>query len=90
MPLFTYIVSYKGESYVAQGSHSNFTGFAMTWASKIPATELPTITPALRKELVGKAYGGTFVAVGNVKNVWRKSLELGNSELVVHAVQTER
>jgi hypothetical protein len=90
MPLFTYVVSYKGESYVAQGSHSNFTGFAMTWASKIPAAELPAITPALRKELVHKAYHGTFVAVQNVKHVWRKSLELGNSELVVHAIQTER
>ena len=90
MPLFTYIVSYKGESYVAQGSHSNFTGFAMTWASKIPANELPSVTPSLRKELVGKAYEGAFVAIGNVKNVWHKSLKLGNSELVVHAVQTER
>eukprot|EP01035_Chromulina_nebulosa_P045703 gene45702-biopygen31586 len=33
MPLFTYIVSYAGADHVAQGSHSNFTGFAMTWAS---------------------------------------------------------
>ena len=36
MPLFTYLVTYKGATYIAQGSHSNFTGFAMTWAGALP------------------------------------------------------
>ena len=90
MPLFTYIVSYKGSSYVAQGSHSNFTGFASTWAAHIPESELSLLTPVLRKELMRKAYAGTFVAVPGVKHVWRKSVEVGGLALCVHAVQTER
>ena len=90
MPLFTYIVSYKGANHVAQGSHSNFTGFAMSWAANLPASALPTVTPVMRKELERKAYHGTFSEVAGAKHVWRKSLELGNAELVVHAVQTER
>lgn len=90
MPLFTYIVSYKGASHVAQGSHSNFTGFAMTWAARIPASALPAMTPVLRKELQRVAYHGPFVEVAGAKHVWRKSLDLSGSELVVHAVQTER
>jgi hypothetical protein len=89
MPLFTYIVSYKGSTHVAQGSHSNFNGFAMTWATGIPATALPALTPVLRKELKAKAYGG-FVAAEGVKHVWKKTLQIGNADLVVHAVQTER
>lgn len=90
MPLFTYIVSYKGSSYVAQDSHSNFTGFAMSWAANIPESELTVLTPVLRKELIRKAYGGTFAPVPSMKHVWRKSIEVGGSELSVHAVQTER
>jgi hypothetical protein len=90
MPLFTYIVSYKGASHVVQGSHSNFTGFAMTWATGVPETSLPALTPVLRKELKAKAYGGTFVAAEGVKHVWKKTLKIGNADLVVHAVQTER
>lgn len=90
MPLFTYIVSYKSSSYVAQGSHSNFTGFAMTWAANIPEAELPALTPVLRKELVRKAYQGSFFPVPNAKHVWRKVVEVGGSELLVCAVQTER
>ena len=90
MPLFTYIVSYAGTDHVAQGSHSNFTGFAMTWASNIPTTALPSLTPVLRKELLHKAYRGAFAEVPGVRHVWRNSLELGGRELTVLAVQTER
>lgn len=90
MPLFTFVVSYKGASYVAQSSHSNFTGFAMSWAANIPESELSVLTPFLRKELTRKAYGGSFVAVQSVKHVWWKSIEVGGSELSVHVVQTER
>ena len=90
MPLFTYIVSYKGASHVAQGSHSNFTGFAMTWAASIPSSALPSLTPVLRKELVRKAYDGAFAPAKNAKHVWCKSLDLDSSELTVYAVQTER
>jgi hypothetical protein len=62
----------------------------MTWAANIPASALPTLTPVLRKELERKAYSGTFVASENVKHVWRKVLELGDSKLLVYAIQTER
>ncbi len=89
MPLYTYIVSYKGASQVTQGSHSNFKGFISTWCSNIPAGALPALTPALDKELTARAYGGEFLAVSNIKHVWRKSIEVGGSPLTVIAVQTQ-
>lgn len=58
MPLYTYVVSYKGSSHIAQGSHSNFKGFISTWCSNIPNGSLPELTPNLHKELVSKAYRG--------------------------------
>lgn len=89
MPLYTYIVSYKGASHVTQGSHSNFKGFISTWCSNIPTDALPALTPALHKELTSKAYGGEFLAVPNIKHVWRKSIDVGGSSLTVVAVQTQ-
>lgn len=62
----------------------------MTWASNIPVTALPLLTPVLRKQLLHRAYRGTFSEVSGVKHVWRNSLELGGRELTVLAVQTER
>ena len=82
MPFYTYIVSYKGQTYVSQARHSNFRGW-IEWA------DIPTLNPALQRELGEKAYRGEFSEVPNRKHVWRKSLEVGGSELVVFAVQTE-
>ena len=90
MPLFSYIVTYKSSIHVAQGSHSNFTGFAQTWASHMPEASLPELTPSLRKELAHQAYRGEFSAVPNVKHVWRKSLDIGGEVLTVVVVQTQR
>ena len=90
MPLFTYVVTYKDATYVAQGSHSNFTGFASTWASNIPQGALPGLTPPLCKQLIAKAYEATFAPVPNSSHVWRKSVDLGGSALTVVAVQTQR
>jgi hypothetical protein len=32
MPLYTYVVAFKGKTYAAQSSHSNFRGFVTSWA----------------------------------------------------------
>ena len=90
MPLYTYIVSYNGACRVTQGSHSNFKDFISSWCSNIPAGALPALTPVLHKELISKAYRGNFLAVPNIKNAWKKSIELGGSEFIVIAVQTQQ
>ena len=89
MPLYTYILVYKGHSYVAQGRHSNFRGFVSSWTSELPPNALPGLTPNLHKELGEKAYRGAFDEVPNRKHVWTKQIELGGSEFRVYAVQTE-
>jgi hypothetical protein len=90
MPLYTYVVTYSGASYVAQGSHSNFKGFVSEWAQEFPKDALPGLTPALRRELSHNAYGGDFIPVPNRDHVWKKVLMLGGHELVVYAIQTVR
>ena len=89
MPLFTYVVTYKSKTHVAQGSHSNFTGFASTWAS-IPREALPSMNENNRKELARKAYTGIFSEVPGVTHTWRKSIEIDGEDLTVVAVQTQR
>jgi hypothetical protein len=86
MPLYTYVTTYKGATYVAQGRHSNFKGFA-TWIADIPDKALPELTPALRKQL--NPYQGDFDPLPNQERVWRKSLMVGGSELTVVAVETK-
>ncbi|SEG11605.1 hypothetical protein [Nitrosomonas ureae] len=83
MPLYTYVISFKGSTHVAQSSHSNFYGF-INWIETIP-----NLSPALRQELAHKAYRGEFSALENKKHVWKKSIEFNGNELIVHAIQTQ-
>jgi hypothetical protein len=83
MPLYTYVVAYKDATYVSQARRSNFTGFG-DWASGLPKTAL---SPSTRKELAGKMYGG-FEAMPNRVGVWRKTINIAGSEMVVLAIHT--
>jgi len=89
MPLYTYIVSFKGATHAAQGSYSNFKGFVSSWSGDVPDGALPGLTPALKQEQAKKAYRGDFVEVPNRKHVWRKSIDLNGDEFIVYAVQTQ-
>jgi hypothetical protein len=89
MPLYTYVVSYKGSTHVTQSSHSNFKGFIDAWCTNLPAGALPALTPALHRDLARKAHLAEFPAIANIKHAWRKSVELAGSEFVVVAVQTQ-
>jgi hypothetical protein len=89
MPLYTYILGFKGSLYAAQGRHSNFKGFVSSWSESFPSGALPSLTPALKKELAEKAYSGQFEEVPNRTHVWRKTIALSGDDFVVYAVQTE-
>jgi hypothetical protein len=86
MPLYTYVTAYKGATYVSQSRHSNPKGFA-TWLAEMPENALPGLTTALRKQL--NPYHGSFEEVPNRQHMWQKKLTIGESELVVIAIQTD-
>jgi len=78
MPLYTYVVSYNGESYVTQARRSNPKGFP-DWVDALP--------PEIRGGL--NPYDGAFDAIPNRENLWRKTLAVGGSDLVVLVIQTD-
>ncbi len=88
MPLYTYVLTFRGASHVAQGRHSNFRGFTTSWVDEVPANALPGFGQ-LRSELSRKAAIGGFDEVPNRLHVWRKTVDLDGDPFVVIAVQTE-
>jgi hypothetical protein len=86
MPLYTYVVSYKDETYIIQARRSNPSGFA-DWFTGLPTTAL---TPAERKELSATQLYGVFDAIPERVHAWRKHLVIGGSKMTVVAVQTAR
>jgi hypothetical protein len=87
MPLYTYILSFKGCLHAAQGRHSNFKGFVSSWFDAIPNNALPGLSLVSKKEM--NPYSGEWEEVANRTHVWRKAVKVGNDELVVFAVQTD-
>jgi hypothetical protein len=85
MPLYTYVLTYKGATYVAQGRHSNFKGFVSSWLKE----STPQIPDDLKRALAHKSYSGAFEEVPNRTHVWRKTVAIEGSDFVVVAVQTE-
>jgi hypothetical protein len=90
MPLYTYIVSFNNSTYVGQGRHSNFRGFVTAWCSEMPDNALNGFSASLKKQLAEKAYHGEFAPVPNRINVWKKVIDLGGKEFVIHAVETKQ
>jgi hypothetical protein len=88
MPLYTYVVTYKGGSYVSQARHSNFRGW-LDWTD-IPPNALPGLSPKMKRELVQIAYRVDFVEVPNRRHVWQKTLKVRGEDFTVHAIQTEK
>lgn len=88
MPLYTYVIAFKGETFVAQGSYSNFRGFVSAWAD-LPTGVISSLTPALKNELAKKAYQSDFLEVPNRRHLWRKAIDLSGEEFVVYAIQTQ-
>jgi len=86
MPLYTYVVSYKGRSHALQLKRSNFQGF-YEWIREIPNSIIPE---SKQSELAGKIIRVQFEPVANRHNVWSKSIELDNEPFTVFAIQTEQ
>ena len=78
MPLYTYVSTYKGQSHISQSRRSNPKGFP-DWAEVLPQEIRAKLNP----------YDGAFESVPNRLNVWRKTLTIDGSELVVFAIQTD-
>jgi hypothetical protein len=89
MPLFTYIASYRGSTYVDQDRKSNFKGSAALLIGRIPDNALPELNSAVRKSAVEKTYRVDWQPIPNRTNVWRTSFDLNGNEFVICAVQTQ-
>jgi hypothetical protein len=86
MPLYTYIISYKGNSHVLQQQKgSNFQG-NWSWISEIPEAIFPR---SKSNDLATKIMRSQFAQVLNRKNVWSKAVEIDGEQFTVFAIQTE-
>lgn len=79
MPLFTYIMSYRGETKVSQHKHSNYSGFLLTPISAV----FPNLKPAFGDLMRMKPE-----PILGVDSAWGCSLEISGEPFTLHVVET--
>ena len=79
MPLYTYIMSHRGETKVSQHKFSNFTGFILTPVS----VAFPNL-----KSAFGEIMRMKPEPVPNAKRTWSCSILIAGEPFAVHVVET--
>ncbi len=77
MPLYTYVMSWKGRTRTLQVRRSNFTG----WTAEIIREAFPDIPASDRLYLRPEP-------VPNTERVWQASSSVAGSDLLMHIIQT--
>jgi len=89
MPFYTYVVSYRGATYVDQVRSSNIKGHGPGFVGAMLAKPEAHFSPKMINETVGKAYYTEWTPVPNRINLWRASFDLEGSEFLIHVIQTQ-
>ena len=88
MPLFTYVASYRGTTFVDQTRSSNFKGAICGVLGGMPNGALPTVGASYRNDVLDKAMRCEWVSMPNRTNLWRATFDLSGSEFSIFAIQT--
>lgn len=87
MPLYTYVVSFKGASHVVQSRRSNFRGSG-DWSKPLIDGVACGLTPSERNELAQHMYSAAFEPVAAVRDTWKAAVRLSGGVVTVYAVRT--
>lgn len=79
VPLYTYVMSYKGRTKVSQHRHSNYTGFLITPISRA----FPSLKPAF-----GDLIRMRPEPLQNAEHTWACSKEISGEDFTLHVVET--
>jgi hypothetical protein len=79
MPLYTYIMSHRGQTKVSQHTHSNYTGFLLT-----------PISAAFHglKPVFGELMRMRPEPISGIERAWACSLQISGEAFTLHVVET--
>ena len=82
MPLYTYVLTHRGNTVVLQESRSNYRG----WMSEVIARAFPNDAKSIAIAYRQK----DPEPVDNLSNVWQWSAEMADTKITVSIIETKR
>jgi hypothetical protein len=88
MPLYTYVVSYNGRTFVDQDRKSNFKGFTSRLIAGGSFYDQLGLTKDVRQEMTGAIARASWAEAPNREKVWQTEIVVGGKTLSMFAIDT--
>jgi hypothetical protein len=82
MPLYTYVITHKGQTVILQERRSNYRG----WMAEVVGRAFPRVP----KQALQAAWKIAPEPAANLTNVWQGSADLAGDELAVTIIETSQ
>jgi len=89
MSLFTFVLDYRGGTYIQQVEAANEERAVEAWARVLNLDDIQGLTAKSRPMLQAKFLGQELAPVSGSKSVWCVSARLRGSLALVHVIRTE-
>lgn len=94
MAVYTFIMEYRGGTYISQVTAASVGAAILPWANQLPVDEIAHFGPRLKARLVDElartSHGGRATELNGVTNVWHVSVPMpGGASTVINAVKTD-
>lgn len=95
MPFFTFIVDYRGGTYVSQVTAPDVEAAVLAWAAQLEIEAIPGLKPKHKTKLERQlaqdfAVDDRPVRLDGLDNAWFTSILVRNKCMYINIVQTER
>lgn len=88
MPLYTFVIDYRGGTYLAQVRARDIDTAQQMWAEKLDVDKIPYLGPRAKYFICNSMPDENCVPITGLKNTWCFSLIVRGALLLGHFIQT--
>ena len=89
MPLYTFVLEFRGGTYISQFEGATAQDAAKFWATKLKTKEIAYFRKKHRKLLLARLRENSPVELDSVKNVWCETFLIGKHLALLNIIQTD-
>lgn len=88
MALFTFIMDYRGGTYISQVNANSLNKAKEKWVMQIKVTEVKDLGDKTMKQLVEELLEDDSVLIDGLKNIWHNLYLVKGGYITVHIIKT--
>lgn len=90
MALYTFIMSYRGGTYIAQVNAATLQKAKQKWLAVLEVDAVKHLGVKMKEELDKEITNDSNIAINNTTNVWINCASIKGGFVIVHIIKTEK